>query len=274
MSDAATTTKVAPGTEGFTRREIDVRGVQTVYYEAGQGPTVVYFHGGGTFHGIQFAKPWTERFRVILPYHPGFGESADDPRIGAMQHLVLHYLDFFETLGLGKVHLVGASLGGRLATEFAISHNDRLKSLILAAPGGLDVPEHPPASFAKMSPEEMFLALSANQGFLAPFLPPAVPPELFFGRLGREGQASAKAMLSETSLEHWMHRITVPCLLLWGKEDKVLPVGRVKAWTDRLPKATTLRIFKDVGHLTMDESPEAVKVAENFMLSVEQKLMP
>ncbi|HEY5412760.1 MAG TPA: alpha/beta hydrolase [Caulobacteraceae bacterium] len=274
MTDAATTPKAALGTEGFTRRKVDVRGVKTVYYEAGEGPTVVYFHGGGTFHGIQFAKPWTDKFRVILPYHPGFGESNDDPRIGAMQHLVLHYLDFFETLGLDKVHLIGASLGGRLATEFAVSHNDRLKSLILAAPGGLEIPEHPPANFAGMSPEEMFITLSANQAFLAPFLPPAVPPELFFAQRAREGQASAKAMTSETNLEHWMHRISVPCLLLWGKEDKVLPVGRVKAWTDRLPKATTLRIFKDVGHLTMDESPEAVQVALNFMLSVEQKLMP
>ena len=54
----------------------------------------------------------------------------------------------------------------------------------------------------------------------------------------------------------------------------MLPVGRVTAWTNRLPKATTLRIFKDIGHLTFDESPEAVKVAENFMLSVEQQQIP
>ncbi len=131
---AEANTQRSLGTEGFERREIDVRGVSTVYYEAGQGPTVVYFHGGGAFHGFQFARPWTEKFRVICPYHPGFGESADDPRIGAMQHYVLHYLDMFEQLGLDKVHLAGASMGGRLAAEFAVSHNDRLKSLILAAP--------------------------------------------------------------------------------------------------------------------------------------------
>lgn len=271
MAEAATR---ALGTEGFERREIDVRGVNTVYYEAGEGPTVVYFHGGGTFHGIQFARPWTQKFRVILPYHPGFGESADDPRIGAMQHYVLHYLDMFDLMGLGKVHLAGASMGGRLAAEFAVSHNDRLKSLILAAPGGLNVPEHPPANLGAMGPGEMFAVLTSNMAFLNPFLPPAVPAEIFGAARAREGQSAMKAMMSETNLEHWMHRITVPCLLIWGKEDKVLPVGRVTAWTDRLPKATTLRIFKDVGHLTFDESPEAVKVAENFMLSVEQKLMP
>ena len=273
MSETATAQR-SLGTEGFERREIDVRGVNTVYYEAGQGPVVVYFHGGGAFHGVQFARPWTEKFRVICPYHPGFAESPDDPRIGAMQHYVLHYLDMFDQLKLDKIHLTGLSLGGRLAAEFAVSHNDRLKSLVLGAPGGLEVPEHPPATFAGMSPETMMAHLVADMAVLAPYLPPAVPAEAFAQARAREGAASFKVMMSPTSLEHWMHRITVPTLLLWGKEDRVLPVGRVKAWTDRLPKATTLRIIKDVGHLIFDESPEAVKVAENFMLSAEAKAMP
>lgn len=274
MADDAGDAGRSLGTEGFERKSIKLHGVRTVYYEAGTGPTVVYFHGGGAFHGFQFARPWTEKFRVICPYHPGFGESADDPRITGSRELVMHYLDFFDELGLGKVHLAGASMGGRLAAEFAASHNDRLKSLILAAPGGLDVPEHPPANFAALGPGEFFTTLTNSLAFLAPFIPPAVPEKVFAAARAREGQSAGRIMMSPSTLEHWMHRITVPVLLVWGKEDKVLPVGRVTAWTNRLPKATTLRIFKDIGHLTFDESPEAVKVAENFMLSVEQKQIP
>ena len=272
MSDAATTER-SLGTEGFERHEIDIQGVKTVYYEAGQGPTIVYFHGGGAFHGIRFARPWTEKFRVICPYHPGFAESGDDPRVGAMQHYVLHYLDFFDRLGLDKVHLVGLSMGGRLAAEFAVSHNDRLTSLVLGAPGGLEVPEHPPTNLGALAPDEMMAHLVSDMAVLAPYIPPAVPVEVFGPARAREGQAAFKVMMSPTALDHWMHRITVPTLLLWGKEDRVLPVGRVKAWTDRLPKATTLRIFKDIGHLIFDESPEAVKAAEAFMLSAEAKTM-
>src|SRR4051794_7899338 len=94
----------ALGTQGFERREIVLPGgVRTVWYEAGQGPPVLYFHGGGAFHGVQFAKPWLKDFRVICPFHPGFSESADDPRIGAMQHYVLHYLDFLDALRIDKV---------------------------------------------------------------------------------------------------------------------------------------------------------------------------
>ena len=268
MTDAATVQK-SRGTEGFDRREIDLFGVRTVYYEAGQGPTVVFFHGGGAFHGFQFARPWTMSFRVICPHHPGFGQSADDPRVGGMQHYVLHYLDFFERLGLDKVHLAGASMGGRLAAEFAVSHSDRLKSLILAAPGGLEIPEHPPTNLGALGPDEFFSHLTNDLAFLEPFTPPVVPPEEFFAILAREGQSAGKAMMSPTSIDHWMHRITVPTLLVWGEKDGVLPVGRVHAWTQRLPKGTEVRVMPDVGHLTFDESPEAVAIAGRFMAAVE-----
>jgi pimeloyl-ACP methyl ester carboxylesterase len=259
----------ALGTQGFERREIVLNGLKSVWYEAGQGPPVLYFHGGGAFHGVQFARPWTEHFRVICPFHPGFSESDDDPRIGAMQHYVLHYLDFLDALGLDKVHLTGLSLGGRLAAEFAVSHCDRLKSLVIGAPGGLDIPEHPPASFMGLSPQAMVSMLVADMGVLTPYLPPQVAPEAFAADRAREGAMSGKVMMSPTSLEHWMHRIKVPVLLLWGDKDQVLPVGRAKAWAERLPQGTTVRIIPDIGHLVFDESAEAVRIAQDFMLAAE-----
>jgi pimeloyl-ACP methyl ester carboxylesterase len=72
-------------TAGFERRELEGGGVRTVVYSAGRGPDVVYFHGGGTFHGFEFARDFLDRFHVILPYHPGFGESADDESVQSMQ---------------------------------------------------------------------------------------------------------------------------------------------------------------------------------------------
>ena len=66
---------------GFDRKEYTVNGVRTVVYSAGQGRPLVYWHGAGTFSGIDFALEWTRHFRVILPFHPGYGESADAPAI-------------------------------------------------------------------------------------------------------------------------------------------------------------------------------------------------
>ena len=61
----------------FTRETHTINGVKTVVHTAGSGEPVVFFHGGGTVEGFDFAEAWAERFRVIVPYHPGFGESGD-----------------------------------------------------------------------------------------------------------------------------------------------------------------------------------------------------
>ena len=99
-----------------------------------------------------------------------------------------------------------------------------------------------------------------------------MPVEAFAAARMREGQMSGKVMMSPTSLEHWMHRISAPTLLLWGDKDKVLPLGRAKAWAELLPKAnTTVKIIEGIGHLVFDESPEAVRIAQDFMLAAEAR---
>ena len=60
----------------FTRRKLRINGVDTVVLEAGSGPPLVYLHGAGTVTGFDFAAPWSRKFRVVIPYHPGFGASA------------------------------------------------------------------------------------------------------------------------------------------------------------------------------------------------------
>ncbi len=92
-------------TEGFTRDEYLIDGVRSIVHSAGKGPTVVFFHGGGTFHGFEWARDWLDRFHVILPYHPGFGECADDPDITSTADYVMHYTALFAALGLTRFGL-------------------------------------------------------------------------------------------------------------------------------------------------------------------------
>ena len=79
------------------------------------------------------------QFRVIVPYHPGFGESGDDPTFTETHDYVMHYLELSDQLGLEKVSIVGLSFGGYLAAKFASEHGHRLKKLVLIAPYGMDV---------------------------------------------------------------------------------------------------------------------------------------
>ena len=70
-----------------------------------------------------------------MPFHPGFGESGDDPSISEMHDYVMHYLDLFDTLGIERMRLVGFSLGGCMAAKFAVEHGHRVERLVLVGPG-------------------------------------------------------------------------------------------------------------------------------------------
>ena len=69
--------KWAYSTAGFDRIVHRVDGIETVTYAIGRGEPLVYFHGGGTFHGFEWARALADDFRVFCPYHPNFGERGD-----------------------------------------------------------------------------------------------------------------------------------------------------------------------------------------------------
>lgn len=64
----------------FEREVHTVNGVRIVMLAAGRGEPLVFLHGAGTFHGFDFAKPWAEKYRVLIPFHPGLASSATIPR--------------------------------------------------------------------------------------------------------------------------------------------------------------------------------------------------
>jgi pimeloyl-ACP methyl ester carboxylesterase len=140
-------------TAGFRRDEYAVDGVRTVVYSAGKGPPLVYLHGGGTWHGFEWARGLLDRRHVILPYHPGFGESPDASGVSSIEDYVAHYARLFELLGLTRFDLIGASLGGWMAAQFALAHPKRLRRLVLVSPAGLLSAQHPYAPFGSLPPE-------------------------------------------------------------------------------------------------------------------------
>src|SRR5262245_61449531 len=105
---------------GYREDRYEVNGIDTAVWSAGDGEPLVYFHGAGTAFGFDHLLPLAERFRLIVPNHPGFGASADDPGIDGLHDYVLHYLDLLDRLGVEELFLAGESLGGCIAAWFAI----------------------------------------------------------------------------------------------------------------------------------------------------------
>ena len=117
--------KPASDPAGFTRSEYDINGVKTVVQSIGSGPVLVFLHGTGTFTGFEVARAWAAHHTVLIPFHPGFGDSGDSDTIDTIEDHVLHYMDLFDRLGLRNFDLAGFSLGGWLAAEFTIRQPQR-----------------------------------------------------------------------------------------------------------------------------------------------------
>ncbi|MEN5107275.1 alpha/beta hydrolase [Pseudomonas sp. TWI672] len=253
---------------GFERHRYMIDGCETIVYVAGEGEPLVFLHGGGTWHGIEFARAWTDRFKVILPYHPGFGQSGSNPNIDCMQDYIQHYQELFEEMGLERFNLVGFSLGGRMAAEYAIQHGHQIDKLVLVAPGGLDVEDFPTPDFMNIPPEEIPSYLVNHMATLIPFLPTS--PDAEFGKMReREGLSIANISrggnICNPKLPNWLHRVRMPTLLVWGQSDRIIPAGQAPYWQRLLPHAS-LKVCPNAGHLVLDESAQARNAVAEFLV--------
>lgn len=115
-----------------------VRDVDVAYRRKGAGEPVVFLHGAGlTRRWLPFYEEMSSTVDLVVPEHPGFGDTVMPEWLEDFDDLALHYDDLADELGLDTFHLVGHSLGGWIAAHFAVLFGHRLRSLQLIAPGGL-----------------------------------------------------------------------------------------------------------------------------------------
>ena len=151
---------------------IDVAGRPTVVRQDGEGTPFVYLHStlDESFMWFPFYQAWAKRFRVLVPTHPGFGQSGGFDDIDTVEDMAFHYVELFDALGLDQVILGGVSIGAWIAAEFAVRWPERVKKLWIADAPGLWVPEEPlPDLFRVMQDRDQMRALLFHdpQGYMA-----------------------------------------------------------------------------------------------------------
>jgi pimeloyl-ACP methyl ester carboxylesterase len=251
---------------GYQEQRLDINGIDTAVFSAGEGDAVVFLHGAGTLTGFDSLLPLADGCRLIVPHHPGFGASADDTTVDSIQDYVLHYLDLFDALELGEVSLVGHSVGGHLAATLAATQGPRIRRLVLAAPSGLRVREHPTSDVFSIPDEEVPAHLAADMSVFVGHVPTPPTPE-FLAERYREMTSAARLLWNrnyDVKLPKWLHRVTQPTLLLWGDADRIVPAQQAPIWADHLPNAE-VKTLPGVGHLLFDESRDAVDAVAAFV---------
>jgi pimeloyl-ACP methyl ester carboxylesterase len=236
-----------------------VRDVNVRIMRRGSGPPLVFLHGA---NGLPVWLPMfdilSKEFEVIVPEHPGFGLSDNPPWIRTVGDLAMYYLDFLDGLGPYRVHLVGLSLGGWTAAEVAVRNCSRLASLSLLAPAGVRVKGIPSGDNFIWGPEEAVRNLYYDQSIATRLLAVPVTDEQADLMLTNRFAATKfgwEPRWFNPSLERWLHRISVPTLVLWGKDDKLFPSAYAARWGERIP-ASRVEIVPECGHGIVIEKPE------------------
>jgi pimeloyl-ACP methyl ester carboxylesterase len=259
-------TKWAYSTEGFDRIVHRVDGIETVTYAIGQGEPLVYFHGGGTFHGFEWVRSLANEFRVFCPYHPNFGESGDAP-FDQMADYVTHYEMLFPALGLDTFHLAGASMGGHMAARYAAANPGDIDKLVLISAAGLKSTRTQMGDFSKVAPEEVRHMFVTDPAWIEPYWPAKPSPEwqALRDRESRAAFASREDVdATDRALRQGLKGFDRPTLLLWGEKDKVVPLPFAQDWLEVLPQAE-LVVIANGSHLLPDEFPEAIDALRRFL---------
>jgi pimeloyl-ACP methyl ester carboxylesterase len=234
-------------------------------------PTIMLVHG---INNISPRAPFlallAEQGEVIAPSHPGFGNTARPADFDTMYDLVRFYLDVLESIPSDRVRVIGFSFGGWIAAELAVVGSPKLDGLVLVDPVGIKLggrEERDIVHFFNTSPEELDRRA---------WYDPAKRPLGCYGlgwhvaigekmsdeemiTLARNWDALClyawRPHMYNPQLAHWLRRIAVPTLVLWGEGDRIVTPEYGRGWAARIPGAR-FQAIGAAGHHPELEQPE------------------
>jgi pimeloyl-ACP methyl ester carboxylesterase len=231
----------------------------------GEGRPLLFLHG---FEGFPGEAPYIMRLaesrRVIVPEHPGFGESTGFEHIDDILDITLYYRTLIETLGFDRVDVVGHSLGGMFAAELAAICPAVVDRLVLVAPFGLWLDEAPIPDLFYLGPAQLQRATWHD--------PESEAAQKAMSQMGDvDKQSAAEAIITRSGnlsaagkflwpvpdrgLAKRLPLIKAPTLVVTGESDKLISPPYGKAFASRIPGAQLVTI-PEAGHVPMAEQPD------------------
>jgi pimeloyl-ACP methyl ester carboxylesterase len=265
----------------LTPHEIKLHGHRVTYRRGGSGPALLLLHGvtdsSATWEGV--APFLAEHFTLIAPDLLGHGESATprgDYSLGAHASGVR---DVLTALGIDHATVVGHSLGGGVAMQFAYQFPERCERLVLVSSGGLGREVHLLLRAATLPGADWVLPALTSAGLLGVGrraggllrrlrLAPGGDLEVLahgFASLDNGGSRQAFLHTVRAVIEPGGQRVSahdrldlaglLPSLIVWGEKDSIIPVEHGEAAHAAMP-GSRFEVFPDCGHMPHDAEPE------------------
>ena len=223
----------------------------------GDGRPILLLHGGmGPESMSTFAELLADNapVRVYSPIHPGYGGTPRPERLNSIRGLAALYVELLELLDLTEVTVIGNSLGGWTTAEIAALGSPRVRDVVLIDAVGLDVPEHPPANFFGLTPEQAAAYAYHDPGSFLVDPSTLTPEQVAAMAANRETMRVYVGGMSDPGLPARLATITVPTVVLWGESDRVVTPEYGRAYAAAIPGAR-FELLPATGHAPQIESP-------------------
>jgi pimeloyl-ACP methyl ester carboxylesterase len=243
------------------QKEVEVFGQKIHYVEAGAGPAVILLHGlGGDGTNWALTTPaLAKNYHVFVPDQIGFGESPK-PLINYRVATLVDFLDgFSKKLGITKAILVGNSLGGWTAIAYTLAHPDQIERLVLVDSAGYSLSR---------------TGVQGSRESLAFLDPSTVASEKILMQTILANKATVTDAFAESALAQHLHKndgytidrfidsivrnedvvdgklgaIKVPTLVVWGREDGLIPLAAGELMAKEIP-GSNIVILDHCGHV-------------------------
>lgn len=262
---------------GYESKTVELDGYTAHYYEAGpeEGPVLVLLHGliddKNSF--VPAAEDLSASFRVILPDLQGHGDNVQTPgRDYSIRGQVDFVADLLEALDIEELVIGGNSMGGQVAAAFALTYPDQVRRLMLLNATGmlLDAP-----STYSAYPDDIDVAY-LNEMYANVFINPPPIPGPIMRHLAEDLNAKAPfynqlidAVVDGKNyrLDDQIGTLAMPTLVIWGTDDRLVPIHYAEAYHAALPNSDLLIL--EAGHAPQLELPDAVSDAMMAFIGTE-----
>lgn len=260
---------VATHTETF----VEAAQVRIQLRQGGRGEPLLVLHGElGVPGWLQAYEQLAQHYTVYVPSLPGFGQSARPDWIASVRDLAAWVTWCIRDLKLLQpLHVIGCSMGGWIAAEIATMNASLFKKMILVGAAGLKPEEGQIWDyFVHANREACAHAFynGAQSSEYAKYYGADWTPEQE-EQAERNREMAARLLWKPYMRSHTLHAllgaIATPTLVLWGREDPIIPLNVCELYHRAIPGAT-VQILDQCGHMPEMEQPDAfVRAVRDFL---------
>ncbi len=271
----------------FTRESVEVTGIPVYYLKGVRGEPLLYLHGlGGWGAWERHIFGLAVTYCPHVPQLPGWRDGRIPQRVSSVKDYAQIMLEFLDAVEISKCVVVGHSIGGWIAQYLAADHPDRVSKLILVDSMGVEVPEAPAADLVNIDKQTFYEAVFTKMETIRVAGDFGDAPESVRNTEEFENEWKGREVLtnlsagktSDPELTKRLDGITAPTLIIWGRDDELVPLRHGEVLAESIPGSKFIVVESDerqtAGHSPMRYRVETFNIVVSNLLVVDQEAPP